>query len=123
MGVRNNDDIVISCNSACVCIRVSGSDSRADAEGQDELEIFADLVSSRCGIAHMRDLSADDPLLHTTVRRVFGDECGVLCRRVLPCPDRAFADINRIRTDREDPEARTVAGDSGETYKRFGRGA
>ena len=53
MGVRNDDDNIIPRDPACVCIGVSGSDSRVDAEGKNEPEIFFDLVSGRCGIARM----------------------------------------------------------------------
>lgn len=112
MGVRNDDDNIIPRDPACVCIGVSGSDSRVDAEGKNEPEIFFDLVSGRCGIARMCDFSTDDPVFHTSVRRVFGNKRGVLHRRVLPCSDRPFADIDCVRPDRENPEACAVAGNS-----------
>ena len=112
MGVRNDDDNIIPRDSACVRACVSGSDSHVDAEGKNEPEIFVDLVSGRCGIARMCDFSTDDPVFHTSVRRVFGNKCGVLRRCVFPCSDCPFADIDCVRTDRENPEACTVAGNS-----------
>ena len=74
--------------------------------------ILFELVSGWCGIARMCDFSTDDPVFHTSVRRVFGNKRGVLHRRVLPCSDRPFADIDCVRTDRENPEACAVAGNS-----------
>lgn len=112
MGVKSNDDIVIPYNSACVCICVSGCDPCADAEGENELEIFTDLVSGRCRAACVCDLSTDDSFLHTAAGRVFRDKCGVLYRGLLPDSDRALSDVHCVRADRADPQACTVAGNS-----------